>query len=50
VKPRQAKAGALVFLASFVYGFWRVGNYLPGVPEAGRFGLFHLQQVQLIDG
>eukprot|EP00873_Tetraselmis_striata_P001407 jgi/Tetstr1/421671/TSEL_012610.t1 len=44
VQRRHAMAGALIFLAAFIYGFWRVGKYLPGVSEGGRLGMFRLHQ------
>ncbi|GIL86083.1 hypothetical protein Vretimale_13894 [Volvox reticuliferus] len=35
--------GAVLFWAAFMYGFWRLGTYLPGVPPATE-GVFRMKQ------
>ena len=40
-----AALAAALFLAGFLYGFWRVGSSWPGVPPAAD-GIFHLKQVR----
>ena len=40
-----ATLAAAMFLAGFLYGFWRVGSSWPGVPPAAD-GIFHLKQVR----
>lgn len=40
----HAAVGALVFLAAFLYFFWRVGKLWPGVPLPTD-GIFRMKQV-----
>ena len=44
IRRGRAALGALVFLAAFLYGFWRVGKLWPGVPLPTD-GIFRLKQV-----
>lgn len=44
VQAVRAAAGAALFLGAFMYGFWRVGTYWPGVPPPDH-GFFRLKQV-----
>ncbi len=44
LRKGYAAVGALAFLAAFLYGFWRVGKYWPGVPQPVD-GIFRLSQV-----
>ncbi len=44
IQAVRAAAGAALFLAAFMYGFWRVGTYWPGVPPPEQ-GFFRLKQV-----
>ena len=44
VRKVYAALAAAIFLAGFLYGFWRVGSSWPGVPPAAD-GIFHLKQV-----
>ncbi|EFJ39961.1 hypothetical protein VOLCADRAFT_70166 [Volvox carteri f. nagariensis] len=39
----QVAVGAALFWAVFMYGFWRLGTYLPGVPPATE-GVFRMKQ------
>ncbi|CAL8468873.1 g8414 [Coccomyxa elongata] len=43
LRKRHAAVGAMAFLAAFLYGFWRVGKYWPGVPQPVD-GIFRLNQ------
>ncbi|KAK9914979.1 hypothetical protein WJX75_003304 [Coccomyxa subellipsoidea] len=43
VRRGHAAVGALMFLAAFLYVFWRVGKYWPGVPQPTD-GIFRLNQ------
>ena len=47
VRKGNAALGAAIFLALFLYSFWRVGKLWPGVP-APTDGIFRLKQV-LVD-
>jgi len=44
VRRLYAAIAAALFLAGFLYAFWRVGKSWPGVPPATD-GIFHLKQV-----
>lgn len=44
VRKGYAAVGAMAFLAAFLYVFWRVGKYWPGVPQPVD-GIFRLNQV-----
>ena len=46
VKRVYAACAAALFLAAFLYVFWRVGKSWPGVPPAAD-GIFHLKQAGL---
>ncbi len=41
----QVATGAFVVWCCFMYCFWRLGHYLPGVPPATN-GIFRMQQVR----
>ena len=45
VQQLQAASGSLLFLGAFMYAFWRVGIYWPGVPPP-EHGFFRLKQVR----
>ena len=45
VRRGQAAAGAALFLAAFLYAFWRVGKVWPGVPLPTD-GVFTLKQAR----
>jgi hypothetical protein len=47
VKRVYAACAAALFLAGFLYVFWRVGRSWPGVPPAAD-GIFHLKQAHLL--
>ena len=40
----RAATGSFLFLGAFMYAFWRIGIYWPGVPSA-EHGIFQLKQV-----
>lgn len=42
----QVATGAFVVWCCFMYCFWRLGHYLPGVPPATN-GIFRMQQVRI---
>jgi hypothetical protein len=44
IQQLQAATGSLLFLGAFMYAFWRVGIYWPGVPPP-EHGIFRLKQV-----
>jgi len=44
IQQLQAASGSLLFLGAFMYAFWRVGIYWPGVPPP-EHGFFRLKQV-----
>lgn len=44
LRRSQALVGACLFWICFMYLFWRMGCYLPGVPEPSE-GLFRVKQV-----
>lgn len=44
VRKAHTLAGAALVWCGFVYCFWRMGTYLPGVPPATQ-GIFRMQQV-----
>eukprot|EP00884_Botryococcus_braunii_P006472 jgi/Botrbrau1/15826/Bobra.40_1s0012.1 len=43
VQTNHAYGAAILFLAVFMYAFWRIGRYWPGVPPPER-GIFRLEQ------
>ncbi|GLC40488.1 hypothetical protein PLESTF_000807700 [Pleodorina starrii] len=43
LRRSQVAVGAGLFWLAFMYCFWRLGNYLPGVPPATD-GVFHMRQ------
>lgn len=40
---QRAGLASLILWAAFMYGFWRLGSYLPGVPPA-EHGVFRMRQ------
>lgn len=46
LRGKYAKRGALVVWLAFMYCFWRVGTYLPGVPPPVD-GVFMMKQVRV---
>lgn len=45
IQQVRAATGSLLFLGAFMYAFWRVGIYWPGVPPP-EHGIFRLKQVR----